>query len=111
MRSGKYCSFSTKDRKKEMEDFKKTGKHPEIEEIRARAAAETLHPMPDVDLARPRTFMEFTVGGQMIGVPRQPHGLMFESACMCLRANVRHVFHVPSVHAHTFMQSAVRVEL
>lgn len=44
-----------------------TGKHPEIEEVRARAAAETLHPMPDVDLARPRTFIEFTLEGKPIG--------------------------------------------
>lgn len=70
MRSGKYSGFSSKDRKKEMEEFKKTGKHPEIEEVRARAQAETLHPMPDVDLARPRTFLEFSAGGKLLGAPR-----------------------------------------
>ena len=69
-RAGKSKGFTTKERTKEMEDFKLTGKHPEIEEIRARAAAETLHPMPDVDLARPRTFMEFTSEGKAIGSHR-----------------------------------------
>ena len=80
-RAGKSKGFTTKARTKEMEDFKLTGKHPEIEEIRARAAAETLHPMPDVDLARPRTFMEFTAEGKPIGpyhhsvMPRPFHAL------------------------------------
>ena len=65
-----------------MEDFKLTGKHPEIEEVRARAAAETLHPMPDVDLARPRTFIEFTLEGKPIG-PFENPAARFPSPSLC----------------------------
>ncbi len=67
MRSGRYKGFTTKDRIKELEEFKRTGRHPEIEEVRARAAKEMLHPLPDVDLGRPRTFFDFSSNGKDLG--------------------------------------------
>ena len=68
MRSGRYKGFTAKDRIKDLEEFKRTGRHPEIEEVRARAAKEMLHPLPDVDLARPRTFFDFSTNGRDLGV-------------------------------------------
>ena len=67
MRSGRYKGFTSKDRIKDMEEFKRTGRHPEIEEVRARAAKEMLHPLPDVDLGRPHTFFDFSSNGRDLG--------------------------------------------
>ena len=72
MRSGRYKGFTAKDRVKDLEEFKRTGRHPEIEETRARAAKEMLHPLPDVDLGRPRTFFDFSSNGRDLGESRRP---------------------------------------
>ena len=68
VRSGRYKGFTAKDRIKDLEQFKLTGRHPEIEEVRARAAKEMLHPLPDVDLGRPRAFFDFSSNGRDLGV-------------------------------------------
>ena len=67
-RGKSFKSYTVKDRKKDLEEFQKTGVHPDIEAARKRAAADTLLALPDPDASRPRTYIEFAVDKAVIGV-------------------------------------------
>ena len=67
-RGKSFKSYTVKDRKKDLEEFQKTGIHPDIEAARKRAAADTLLALPDPDASRPRTYIEFAVDKAVIGV-------------------------------------------
>lgn len=49
---------------KEMDHFKKTGKHPALEQA---AQAQTVPPLPEVDQNRPHVFMDFKSRGKPLG--------------------------------------------
>lgn len=59
IRAGRRGKFVLgKDRKKSMEMFLKTGKHPLIEHTREEHAKSVLPPMPTVDVNRPHIFLD-----------------------------------------------------
>ena len=66
-RGKKFKSYTLKDRKKDLEDFQKTGVHPEIEATRRKQAQEALLALPDSDASRPRTYLQFSVDRTVIG--------------------------------------------
>lgn len=67
VRGKKFKSYTLKDRKKDLEEFRKTGVHPEIEAIRQKRREEALSALPDEESGRPRTFLEFAVDKVVIG--------------------------------------------
>lgn len=69
MRGKKFKSYSAKDRAKDMENFQKTGVHPDVEAARKRARDSTINALPDtmVGPERPRTFMELSAGKRVLG--------------------------------------------
>lgn len=59
IRAGRKGKFVLgKDRKKSMEEFLKTGKHPLLEYTREENAKSVLPPLPTVDVNRPHIFMD-----------------------------------------------------
>lgn len=67
VRGKKFKSYTVKDRKKDLEEYQKTGVHPGIEAERRRAEAEALLALPDSDASRPRTYIEIAVDRTVIG--------------------------------------------
>lgn len=67
VRGKKFKSYTIKDRKKDLEEFQQTGRHPGIEAERKRAEADMLLALPDTDASRPRTYIEFAVDRTVIG--------------------------------------------
>lgn len=67
VRGKKFKSYTVKDRKKDLEEYQKTGVHPGIEAERRRAEADALLALPDSDASRPRTYIEFAIDRTVIG--------------------------------------------
>ena len=65
-RSGRAKGTSFKDIQKEMEIFKKTGKHPELE-AQQQAASTVVPALPDVDVHRPHVFMDLQQSRNKLG--------------------------------------------
>lgn len=68
-RGKRFKSYTLKDRKKDLEDFQKTGVHPEIEAIRQKRTEEALAALPDPETGRPRTYLEFAINKDVVGEP------------------------------------------
>lgn len=62
-----YKSYTMKERKKDLEEFQKTGKHPEIEQVQERQARDLLRALPEPDAGRPRTYLQFSIGKEVVG--------------------------------------------
>ena len=92
-RGKSFKSYTVKDRKKDLEEFQKTGIHPDIEAARKRAAADTLLALPDPDASRPRTYIEFAVDKAVIGV---------QNCALALAHQLRVVAATRSMAAHQF---------
>mmetsp|Transcript_3575 Transcript_3575/g.10397 ORF Transcript_3575/g.10397 Transcript_3575/m.10397 type:complete len:305 (+) Transcript_3575:238-1152(+) len=69
VRGKKFKSYTAKDRKKDLELFKQTGVHPDVESARRRAQADSLSALPDSETGagRPRTYIELSVGKRVLG--------------------------------------------
>ena len=65
-RSGRAKGTSFKDIQKEMELFKKTGRHPELE-AQQQAASTVVPTLPDVDMHRPHVFMDLQQSRRLLG--------------------------------------------
>jgi hypothetical protein len=56
--------LTRKDMIKEMEEFKKTGRHAALEQA---STSDTIPALPDVDKNRPHVFMNIRVRGNVLG--------------------------------------------
>jgi hypothetical protein len=96
-RGKRFKSYTVKDRKKDLEEFQKTGIHPDIEAARKRAQAETLLALPDPDASRPRTYIEFAIDKTVIGE------LPCASTPACLPDSVAPPLSIANLHGSCYM--------